>query len=131
MTDADGRRRVELASETLTKHIVGITGDIAEEEEADKRRLETETATTETEHLAADQQLPAASRTLPPTAPPGAVLRPDSARNKKNIEALRKMAAESAWKCNAEEEPDDPRSEVWANTVQEEDAAVSGGAEAS
>ena len=39
MTDDDGRRRVELAIETNTNHIVGITGDIAEEEENKKRGL--------------------------------------------------------------------------------------------
>ena len=37
MTDADCGRRVELASETSTKHIVGNTGDMADEEESKKR----------------------------------------------------------------------------------------------
>ena len=37
MTDDDGRRRVERANETITRHIVGITGDIGESEEDQKR----------------------------------------------------------------------------------------------
>ena len=37
MTDDDGRRRVERASEAITKHIVGITCDIGEDEEGQKR----------------------------------------------------------------------------------------------
>ncbi len=69
MTGADGRRRVELASETITKHIVGITGVIAEEEDTNKRRREKMDDATTAEHLAADQPT---SRTLPPAAPPGA-----------------------------------------------------------
>ena len=56
MTDADGRRRVELASETITKHIVGITCDIAEEEEdTNKRRREQMDDATTAENPAADQ----------------------------------------------------------------------------
>ena len=58
VTDDDGRRRVELANGTTTKHIVGITGDIAEEEERKKRRLEqmqSESATA-AGNLDADQQ---------------------------------------------------------------------------
>ena len=41
MTDDEGRRRVELASETITKRIGGITGDIPEEEE-NKKQFKTE-----------------------------------------------------------------------------------------
>ena len=40
VTDPDGRRRVELASETIIKHVVGITSDIAEEEDTNKRLRE-------------------------------------------------------------------------------------------
>ena len=87
MTDDDGRRRVELASETITKHLVGITGDIAEEEDTNKRRREEMDDATAAENLAADQPT---SRTLLPAAPPGAVLGPDLVRNKKLIESLRR-----------------------------------------
>ena len=55
MTDADGRRRVELASETITKHIVGITGDIAEEEDTNKRRREEKMDDATAENPAGDQ----------------------------------------------------------------------------
>ena len=55
MTDADGRRRVELASETITKHIVGITGDIAEEEDTNKRRREEMDDAITAEHPSEDQ----------------------------------------------------------------------------
>ena len=69
MTEDDGRRRVELASETITKHIVGITGDIGEEEETNKRRREETGSATTAENLAADEPT---WRTLPTAAPPGA-----------------------------------------------------------
>ena len=55
MTDPDGRRRVELASQTITKHIVGITGDIAEEEDTNKRRREEKMDDATAENPAANQ----------------------------------------------------------------------------
>ena len=89
MTDDDGRRRGELASETITKHIVGISGDIAEEEDNMKRRLDKMESSTAAGDLAADQQSTATLRTLSPTAPPGAALARNSAKNMKLIDSLR------------------------------------------
>ena len=115
MTDPDGRRRVELASETITKHIVGITGDIAEEEDTNKRRREEkmDDATGEilAEHL------------------PGEVL--PSGRAPMGGKDATTPANAAARKRRAEEEPDDLRSGVWANTGQDGDATIPGGATAS
>ena len=102
-SDPDGRRRVEQASETITKHIVGITSDIAQEEDTNKRRREEKMDDATAENLAEDQpeeflsSVRAAMRGKDATTPANAAAR----------------------KRRAEEEPDDPRSEVWANTSQE------------
>ena len=95
-TDPDGRRRVELASETITKHIFGINCDIAEKKDTNKRRREEKMDDDTAEILPKidHKKLYGRNATTPANA--------------------------AARKRRAEEEPDDPRSGVWANTGQEE-----------
>ena len=94
MTDDDGRRRVELAAENMVNRIVGITGDVAEEEESKKRRLETATA--------AENSVPALPEEVLPSV--------RAARGGKDAVT----PANAAAKRKAEEEPDDPRSGVYS-----------------
>jgi hypothetical protein len=111
MTDDDGRRRVERANETITRHIVGITGDIGEGEE-DQKRFKTGSG-----DIAEAADLP---EDIPPSV--SAALGGKDAITPANA---------AARKRRADEEPDDPRSGVWANAGQDDDAAISGGATAS
>ena len=111
MTDDDGRRRVEHANETITTHIVGITADIGEGEENQKRFK------TGSDDIAEPADLP---EDIPPSV--SAALGGKDAITPANA---------AARKRRAEEEPDDPRSGVCANTGQDDDAAISGGATAS
>ena len=101
MSDPEGRRRVELASDNITRHIVEISGDIAEEEETNKRRRERADQTTASEHLR--------STSAPDEVPP-------SVRA-----AMFGKDAVPGRKRRAEDDPDDPRSGVWQNTGDVED----------
>ena len=116
MTVDDGRRQVERANETITRHIVGITGDIGEDEEDQKRFKTGSDNNAET----ADQPAP---RTLTPAAPPGAVLGSDQVRDRKIIETLQREADARARKRKAEDEPGDASSGVWSNISREESSA--------
>ena len=129
MTDPEGRRRVELASDNITRHIVDISGDIAEEEETNKRRREERT-----DQTTAAENLRSTSTNLPDEVPPSvraAMFGKDAVPDRKR---------------RAEDDPDDPRSGVWQNVgdfkdednvadlfgdFDDDDATISGGVEAS
>ena len=126
MSDPEGRRRVELASDNITRHIVEISGDIAEEEETNKRRRERADQTTASENLR--------STSAPDEVPPSvraAMFGKDAVPDRKR---------------RAEDDPDDHRSGVWQNVgdfedednvadlfvdFDDDDATISGGTEAS
>ena len=127
MTDPEGRRQVELASDNITRHIVDISGDIAEEEETNKRRREERT-----DQTTAAENLRSTSTNLPDEVPP-------------SVRAAMFGKDAVPRKRRAEDDLDDPRSGVWQNVGDFEneddvadlfgdfdhDAPNSGGAEAS
>ena len=90
MSDPEGQRRVELTSDNITRHIVEIPGDIAEEEETNKRRRERADQTTASENLR--------STSAPDEVPPlvrAAMFGKDTVLGRKR---------------RVEDDPDDPRS---------------------
>ena len=95
-TDEDGKRRLDLANETMAHHIVNMGAEVAEEEDSKKRRLDSS-------RLAAERSegpVPEADRMPDDTLP--------SVRAAMGGKDASPAAV--ARKRRAEEEPDDPRS---------------------